>query len=145
MERTAQTPHQASFRPEALKGIHQSNEVANVFFSRANLDALQQGIRYRVYVESGDSRFVIAPQSEDELKVVMRSIYLQHSSNLTVEVLEQVRELNRKVLDFCVPRVLNEARMYMTFQKDWNNQPTIMDHPQNVSNAGTKVLEISEY
>eukprot|EP00798_Chlamydomonas_sp_ICE-L_P009874 gene9874-7758_t len=58
----------------------QPSSVANVFFSDANLGAMHQAIRYRVWVDS-DRKLVIGRQSEDQLVFVMRSVFLTDSCN----------------------------------------------------------------
>jgi hypothetical protein len=53
----------------------EQTRVAQLFFSDMNLEALQQGIRYRVYVDS-DNLIVIGPQSVEALESIRRSIQI---------------------------------------------------------------------
>ena len=43
-------------------------------------------------------QYTIGPQDCDALKIVMRSIYLQHSANQPTDVTSQIRELNNNVI-----------------------------------------------
>jgi hypothetical protein len=83
--------------------------VSDLFFSPVNIAALQQGIRYKVYVNSSGVHN-IPNQSEGEL-LAMRSLYLDYSKNLPFDYIGQVKSLNIRVLDFAVPQIISEADM----------------------------------
>lgn len=129
---------------EALRGIQQADKLSDLFFSRENIEALQQGIRYLVF-EKSCKKHIIDRQSEDDLLVIMRSIYLQNAVNLPYMILEQVRVLNQKVLEFVVPRVLEEIKMYIDYKKRVSTLPVPMARSENTSVAGTKTLELRDF
>ena len=133
----------AGFRQEALAGIWDGKDsrLSKVYFSQENIDALQQGIRYMVYVKTC-SKSVIGNQSETDLKVVMRAIFLQNSKNMDNDVLQQVKDLNSMVIAFCVERIVNEIGIYSTYLNDISHNLNIMDRAQSTNTAGTKVLEM---
>lgn len=130
-----------TFQQDAIKGIQQKSMLNDVYFSDKNIQALQHGIRYLVYKNSCDN-FIIDNQSEDELKIVMRSIFLEHAKNQPYNILEQVRELNGKVLEFCVEKILHEVRLYKQYRNDISSLPIPLERSQNISNKGTRTLEI---
>jgi Family of unknown function (DUF5761) len=111
--------------------------LSELFFSDDNIAALQQGLRYGVYRSSG-GKHVIGNQSRDELVIIMRSIYLEHGRNLPFNVLEQVRELNGRVLDFAVPRLVLEVGMYQKYTVDSTTQPRPMEYGAYTSRAGLR-------
>lgn len=114
--------------------------VAELFFSQTNVDALHESIRYLVYKYSS-CRHVIDRQSDDELQVVMRGMYLDHCKNLPFNVLDQVRDLNALVLDFCVPRILREISMYVKYRREVMRNPVPNVRPEYISSAGTKTMQ----
>lgn len=122
----------------------ESSPVAELFFSQENVNALQDGIRWRVYADS-DGRFTISRQSETELKIVMRSVFLQDSRNEPFDVVPQVRELNATILDFCVPRIIQEIRTYKTYQRDISTLPEPMARGEMATSKGTRVLDMRRY
>lgn len=138
-----QQTHQ-SFEGEATKGIHAANEVSGLFFSAQNIDALQHGIRYGVYKKTC-GKYVIGNQSLDELKIIMRSIYLQYSENLPYKILEQVRSLNARVLDYAIKQITKELDMYATYRKDQASLPMPMERSANVSNTGLRSNEFKSF
>jgi hypothetical protein len=71
--------------------------VAAAFTSAENLELLNAQIQEGVY-HASEGNVRIGRQSQEELKTIMRSIYLTEARHLQFEVAEQVRELNRSVL-----------------------------------------------
>jgi hypothetical protein len=137
---SAQNDKKSDFNEEAIKGVHSNNPISQVFFSQTNIDALQEAIRYQVYVKSC-KKHVIGRQSDTELKVIMRAIYLDNARHRNYDILPEIRRLNQLVLDFAVPRILQEINMYMTYKNDIDKLPDPMPRGQFQSAKGTKVLE----
>jgi len=133
-----------NFRDESIRGIQSSNPVSDLFFSSFNLDLLQDAIRYRVYVESGN-KTVISRQSDVELGIIMRSVYLQYSTNQPNNCAQQVKQLNVKVLEYAVPIIVRELQQYATYRQDISSYPIPLDPPKNVSSAGTKFLVLKDF
>lgn len=129
-----------SFNKEAIRNIHINNPISTIFFSQDNVNALQEAIRYQVYVKSC-KKYVIDKQSETELFVIMRSIYLQNANHMPYAILDQIKELNRMVIEFCVPKILNKIIQYIQYKKDINQLPIPIDRGEYASSKGTKVLQ----
>lgn len=125
---------------EALKSIHSKNALSDVFFSRQNMDALQDAIRFLVY-EKSCKKHVIDRQSETDLVVIMRSVYLEYGEYKPYHIADQVRELNAKVLEYCVPRILQEIKLYLHYRQDITTLPVPLERGEFTSTKGSKVLE----
>ena len=119
-----------------------TNDLNSLFFSDVNVQALQQGIRYTVYTKT---QRTIDKQSERELRVIMRSIYLQYGRNMPSNIVSQVKELNKRVLDYVVPKIIVELNQYRTYLQDASALPIPMDRGQNTSTTGTKFLHMKEF
>ena len=128
-----------NFKEDATKGFMSKNCLNDLFFSNMNIDALQQGMKNMVANETNGGT-IIGRQSEIELKIVMRSIYLQYGRNLSEDVIGQVKDLNKKVLDYCVPNILVQAEQYRNYIKDASNIHAPIARSENVSNKGSKTL-----
>lgn len=133
-----------TFVSEATLGQVATNDVSQLFFSETNINALQDGIRYRIYVET-NGQYVIGRQSDQELKIVMRSIYYQHAKNQPTDVVGQVRTLNAKVLEWVVPEVLSNLKQHEVFRRDASTLPMPMERSPLMTNKGTKTLEIKSF
>lgn len=138
------TVNNTGFAKEATTGQLTVNTVSELFFSKLNIDALQQGIRYRVYVET-NGKYVIGRQSDQDLKIVMRSIYLQFSKNNDSDCVAQVRSLNAKVLEWVIPEVLSNLLQYSTYRRDASTLPMPLDRSPNMSTKGTFAMELTNF
>ena len=70
----------------------------------------------------------------------MRAMFLQYAKHMPTQLKEQVNELNRLVVEFAWPKVLSEVEQYIDYCKQLEMLPMPLDHPKNVSSAGTKTL-----
>lgn len=135
----------STFCQEALMGNWDSSELSKTFFSVDNIEALHQGIRYLVHTRS-NGRFLIGRQSDQELKIIMKGIYLQNAKHSQgTGVLEQIRDLNRLVLEFAVQQVMTNLEQYDRYRIDISTLPTPMERSQPVSEKGTRLLELKNF
>jgi hypothetical protein len=105
-----------SFR-DAMTGNWNNTALSDTFFSAENIQIIQNGIRAGVYNKS-NNQYVVGEQNCDELKIVMRSIFLQYSQNLPANIPQQIAALNKLVLDYCVKAVYGQAQGYMKYKFD---------------------------
>jgi hypothetical protein len=128
-----------NFQVEALYGIQETSTLNQLFFSKKNMDIIQNMIRYTVY-EKSEKKFIIDRQSEVELEIVMRSIYLQHSPNLPNKIKEQIQYLNKLVSDWCSGQIIPEVSQYFGYMKELEYMPVPIDLPLNLSSKGSRSL-----
>jgi hypothetical protein len=110
-------PVESTSFSDAMTGNWNDTILSNTFFSAQNVQILQNGLRAGVYNLS-KGQYLIGPQNEDELKVVMRSVFLQYSRNLPDNISEQIASLNKLVLDYSIRQVYGEAEGYMKYKRD---------------------------
>jgi hypothetical protein len=122
-----------------LAGNFERSELSTNYFSKNNIDLIQNKIRKGVYDKS-NQRILIDKQSEDQLVLVMRSMYLQYSKNLDTNIAKQIEELNNYVLNYCIPSVYNEAVSYLKYKEDSSSMHNPIQHPI-YSNKTNKTLE----
>jgi hypothetical protein len=104
---------------DSLHGILEDNTLSRVFFSSGNIQILQNGLRAGVYEMSGQKKIVIPPQNIDNLKIIMRSMYLQYAEHRQdITITKQVEDLNKIVLDYVVPTLYNETMGYLKYVED---------------------------
>ena len=120
----------------AMVGNWQNTVLSDLFFSKDNITIIQNGIRAGVYQKS-NKRFLIGVQDEDTLKMIMRSIFLQHSKNLPTQITEQISELNHMVLEYAIPQVMGEAVGYVKYKNDASVMYTPMERPTNTKEFKT--------
>ncbi len=128
----------------SLGNIHGTNRLNQTFFSPQNVSTLQNSIRKAVYDRSNGTH-VIGKQSEIELKIIMRSVYLQYSKNLDTEIPRQIAILNKLVVNICVPKIITNIEQYIGYKRDISGLPKPLPRPQNLSSAGTKSTRMKPF
>ena len=102
---------------DAMTGFWENTTMSQLFFSAENIQIIQNGLRAGVYHMSTE-KFVVPPQNLDHLKIIMRVIYLDKCRNLKEDITGQIRDLNKLVLDYCIPFVYGEAVAYVKYLRD---------------------------
>jgi len=133
-----------SYANETLKGIQENSILSKTFFSKQNMKIIQNKLKWLIYEESG-RKFVIGEQDENELLIIMRSIYLENSKNLPVSIKEQIGFLNEKVYEDIFPKLYSNVKQYIQYLADVSNPYQIMSRPEYVSQSGTKSYDLSRF
>ncbi len=128
-----------NFQVESLYGIQETSKLNQLFFSKKNMDIIQNNIRYTVYVKT-NKKHIIDKQSDIELQIIMRSMYLQHSPNLEYNYKEQLEYLNKLVVDWCVEKIIPQLEQYIGYLKEVEYMPMPIDLPVNLSSKGSRTL-----
>jgi hypothetical protein len=127
---------------DGIRGNWEANLLNQTYFSPANFQIVQNKIRYAVFQETGQ---IIDEQSSDDLFMIMRAIYLTYGRNLPYNIKEQIVELNERVADWCVPKIVAEVQMYSQYLRDIDTMPVPMEHPVSLSSAGTRSLPFKPF
>lgn len=128
----------------SLKNIQSDNLLNNVYFSGDNIEIIQNAIRYKIWIAT-KKKHIISKQSETQLNIIMRSIYLQYSRNMDYKIKEQVESLNKRVIDFCVDNIYNNLMQYDNYKKDITSGLQIMEHPKTDTIKGSKTFRLDKF
>lgn len=135
-----QTNAENGFSHDMLRGNLEQSPVSLAFFSPQNVKQIQEAIRRGVYEKSGSRKYVIDDQDVDEIKIIMRSMFLTYARNNEFDIQGQVNDLNRYVIEWSVPRILSEIDHYIYYLNDISHLPIPMMQPVSMSSAGTRSL-----
>jgi hypothetical protein len=127
----------------ATEGLWSSTTLSQAFFSLENIQIIQNGIRAGVYNRS-NGQYVIGSQDCDSLKIVMRSVFLQYSANQPGNITQQITDLNKIVLEYCIQQVYSEAQGYMKYVSDVSTLVIPISHPVMESN-NDRQLELKSW
>jgi hypothetical protein len=127
-ERIALRNKSTSFATALSGNDWEDNLIAKTFFSAENVQIIQNGLRAGVYKMS-KNEIVIPPQNVDQLKIIMRSTYLQYAEHSPNNIREQIEKLNKIVLDYVVPTVYNEAVGYLKYMQDQSSLVVPLELP----------------
>jgi len=128
----------------ALQGQQEKTLLSTVYFSKENIQIVHNSIRAGVHKKS-NGRYIIGKQNVDTLKIIMRSIFLQHSLNKPCQITEQIEALNKMVVDYAVPQILGEVESYVKYKRDVSTLPVPMQRPAHMSSAGSNSLELKPF
>lgn len=134
-----------------LNYSQEATPLSNAYFSRTNMDIMQQLIKQAVYqkcqmdndpILTNHKPIHIANQDETNLKVIMRSIYLQYAKNAPTDIDGQIKQLNNLVLNECVPDIITNLKQYLGYVADIQRLPNPLDHPSYISSKGEKTYSL---
>jgi len=127
----------------ATEGLWNDTLLSSTFFSKDNIQILQNGIRAGVFKKS-NGQYLIGPQDCDSLKIIMRSVFLQNAANLPYNIPQQINDLNQLVLNYCVQQVYSEAQSYLKYLDDASTLVVPISHPVMADNSD-KTLEFTKW
>ena len=112
----------------SLKGIIEQTPMSQIFFSPMNVNGIQSTIRYRIFKTNN---VTISAQSENELFIVMRSIYLQYGNShvLSDDIVKEIRRLNEKVIEYCISNIEEQLKQYQGYKQKISSLPIPLEHP----------------
>tara|TARA_B100001094_G_C18186574_1_gene804171 strand:+ start:642 stop:1499 length:858 start_codon:yes stop_codon:yes gene_type:complete len=127
---------------DLLKGIQEINHISNTFFSEINVNAINTAIRANI---KNNYNVLIPDQINNSLFIIMRSIYLQYSQNIsTNDVIAEVKYLNKLVIDYCLEKIISELVAYNKYKNDINFLPIPMDNPTDTSDWRQYTYDFTE-
>lgn len=119
--------NQISTYRSATEGIWDETMLSRAYFSRENITIIQNAIRKGVY-ERSNQQYIIGNQSLDDIKIIMRSIFLQNAKNFG-NIQQQIISLNDLVIATCVQKIFSEAVGYMKYIKDASTLVVPLENP----------------
>lgn len=127
----------------AVRGIQYDTKLSKAYFSHDNINIIQNGIRAGVYTMSNNT-YIVGKQDVDSLKMIMRSIFLQNSTNTPNNIKEQIITLNNLVLNYAVSQVYGEAKGYLKYKEDISTLPNPIARPV-MSTTNDKQLQMKPW
>lgn len=128
---------------DAMVGNWENTALSDAFFSMQNMEILQNSLRNGVYAMSNGA-YLIGPQDCDNLKMIMRSVFLQSALNLATDIPGQIAALNKILVNMFVPKLYNEARAYIQYKNDASTMYKPIDRPI-YSAENDKTLELKPW
>lgn len=135
---------ETNFSSDMLRGNWDHTALSDAFFTRRNVDLIQRELKKEVYRISGPKKWIIDDQDVDEIKMIMRAMYLQYAKNNKFDIEGQIKELNDLVVKWSVPRIMSEIEQYNFYLNDISHLPVPLAQPMNLSSAGTRSLPFQE-
>lgn len=128
------------FAPSLLQSLHEApSPLGTAFFSAQNLTEIQNALRSIINQKTG---YIIGRQSDDDIIIIMRSIYALRANHERQPVQAEVQRLNSLVLAELVPMVGTGISQYLGYVRDASSIAPPLPRGKNVSIKGSKTAEL---
>ena len=131
-------------RQELIGHIHSATPLNSAFFSRSNIDYIQQAIQDQVFSMSGN-KHRIDRQSDDDVKLIMRSYYMTYGRNNPNTVAADLADLNARVVGYSSAKIFSELDFYLFYRKDISEFAAPIANPMDVHVKGTRTGELKSF
>lgn len=129
----------------AIEGISEKTIMSDLFLSEKNINLIQLKI---INIVNDKYKYKISRQSEKELIIIMRSIYLNNATNNYKnknEIKNELIKLNNLVIGYCIKNIVNNIKSHELYLKKINNDLIPINLPSNTNNKGDKQLELKSF
>jgi hypothetical protein len=87
------------------------------FFSKENIDLINKQLIMSVF-NNTNKEFLIGPQKEEDLMIVMRYVFIEYGRYLPYEIAKQIKDLNCRVVSEILPVVISNVDQKIGYLKD---------------------------
>lgn len=131
-------------RQDMIGHLHKATPLNEVFFSDANINKIQDDIREQVHIMSG-GKYSIDRQSDEQVKIIMRSYYLMHAQNNPLQVADELLALNKMVVGYAAAKIYSEVDFHKFYLNDLQEFAPPIANPTNVGVYGTRTGELKSF
>ena len=110
--------------------------LREVFFSEDNISIINKQLMMEVF-KKNNKKFKIVPQREQNLIIIMNFIFTSYAKNNNNNIKEQIRELNKLVVDEISHKIIVEIKHHLNFIDEVNSNRKLTPLPKNVNNVNT--------
>jgi hypothetical protein len=125
-----------SIQKTMLKSIYTPTPLGELFFSKDNINRIQQKIKHEVFIRTNGKYKLEVDQSESDLLIVMRDAYISDAMNNPYKLVHQVKVLNHRVIEKIVPDMISMIKQDDEYIKQLDKPIDPIPLPVNVSKAG---------
>jgi len=128
-----------------IGGLIEKTKLSTMFFSESNINLLQKLIKYNVKKETNK---IISEQSNEELFIIMKSIFL-NKANLGVKtdscIKKELRKLDLLVANECTKKIITQIKQHIIYLDNINNLAVPMERAESTNIKGTKINELNRF
>ena len=119
--------------------------LSDCFYSEENIEIINKQLILAVFNKT-NSKYKICNQKIENILIIMTFIWENYSRNLDYDITNQIRKLNRMVVNEMLPKVLTNLEQQYEYIENYdrieNNNINLLDLPINAKlNRGTTELQ----
>jgi len=111
---------------------NQQNLLEKIFFSDENIELINKLLILTIFKKS-DGEIKIAPQSKEQLIIVMRYIFIENAKHLPYNIKNQILELNYIVVNDIIPNIITNITQKIEYLDKLNKPRDLLPLPINVN------------
>jgi hypothetical protein len=131
-------------RQELIGHKHAPTPLNTIFFSEDNIEKIHNSIQEQVFAMSGN-KHRIDRQSDDDVKIIMRSYYVMFGRNNPETIAEDLADLNGRVVGYASAKIYSELDFYLFYRKDIQDFAPPIANPMNVHVFGSRTGELKSF
>ena len=108
----------------------EQGDLENTFFSDENIVLINKQLILTVFKKT-KGQYKISNQTTESLTIVMRYVFLEHAKHLPYNILEQIRELNFRVVTEIVPIIITQITQRTEYLKTISEPRGVLPLPIN--------------
>lgn len=112
-------------------------ELEEVFFSEKNIDLLNKKIILGIF-KMTNGEYNIKLQTNENLLIVMRYIFIEYAKHLPTDIKTQIKELNCAVINEVIPQLITNITQHTTYLKDISSPLVPLPSPINTRKSKTQ-------
>jgi hypothetical protein len=120
----------------------EQGDLENVFFSDENISLINKQLILSVFKKT-NGKIKISDQSKENLIIVMRYVFLEHSRHLPFDIAGQIKELNCRVVGEILPNIITNANQRIDYLEEINNPRKMLPLPINVHKSNRNLQSTS--
>ena len=114
-------------------------DLEQIFFSNNNIGLINKQLILSIYKKT-NGEIKINEQSKQNLLIVMKYIYVEYAKHLPYNIVEQIKELNCRVVGEISPQIISEVNQRIEYLNHINNPRELIPLPSS-DNIKNKSLQ----
>lgn len=113
-----------------------SGTLSQIFYSDKNIELINKQVVLTIFKKT-KGKIRIPFQLKDDLRVVMRWVYINYARNLPFKIKDQIINLNTEVVNQITPNLISAANQYLDYIRDIEKPLEPLPPPINASRDRT--------
>jgi len=131
---------EGSIQKSLLVGTYTPTPLGELYFSRENMNRIQNKIKKEVFIRTKGKYVLNVAQSESDLLIVMRAVYISSAMHEPYRLVHQVKVLNHLTVERIVPDMISMIKQEEQYLYDISHPINPIALPVNINNKGTRAL-----
>ena len=131
---------EGSIQKSLLVGTYSPTPLGELFFSRDNMNRIQNKIKKELYIRSKGEYILNVAQNESDLLIMMRAVYISDAMHEPYRLVHQVKMLNHLTVERIIPDMISMIKQDEKYLYDINHPIMPIALPVNINSKGNKSL-----